>query len=145
MRTNWFTFTAILCLLVFGIVCFAVDGVILNVEKFVMVVQGFPPDYWIKTIVMAFIGTSGSLLLVAKKHPNMAVLVIAAWWIPASMAVFTCCTALIYMSPNQVAAAVGTAAALGLSVTICLLIGQLSVTATQHLRRVAARSRTAQA
>jgi hypothetical protein len=143
MRTTWFTYATIIFLCIFGIVCFAVDDVIVNVDKFSQVLQGFPPHYWIKTIAVALIGTSGSLLLVAKKHPALAAMVIAAWWIPSSMAVFTAITALIYMSPNQVAASVGTAAALGLSVTACLLIGQLSVTATQNLTREIARQRTA--
>lgn len=127
MPRFWFTPFLLTSLCALLIVCFAVDGVSLNVEKVLVVAHGFCSEYWSNSIGMGLIGTAGSLLLVARKHSRLAALAISCWWLPASMTVLTMITALIYQSPNQVAMIIGSVAALGLCGSLCLLMGQVSV------------------
>jgi hypothetical protein len=109
------------------ILCFAVDGVALDVTRCLKALHGFSMEFWSKSICMGLIGSAGSLL-VAKKHKCLAALAISCWWLPASMSLLTMITALIYESTNQLAVLVGAIAALGLCATRCRLIGQVLVT-----------------
>lgn len=127
MRRFWFTPILLISLGALMVVCSAVDGVALNLEKCLTVIHGFSMEFWSKSIGMGLIGTAGSLLFVARKHSRLAAVAISCWWFPASMSLNTMIAALIYESPNQLAVLVGSVAALGLCVTLCLLLGQLSV------------------
>ncbi|MGF6282204.1 hypothetical protein ABH908_000311 [Pseudomonas frederiksbergensis] len=127
MRPYWFMSFLLLSLGTLLLVCFAVDGVVLNLVKFATVAQGFPLSYWSKSIGIGLIGTVGCLLLVAKKHPVPAALAISAWWLPLALPSFTLITSLFFLSPNRVAVLVGLLGSLGFSVALCLLLGQVLV------------------
>jgi hypothetical protein len=143
MRHFWFTPLLLISLGALMIVCFAVDGVALDVTRCVKVLHGFSMEFWSKSIGMGLIGSAGSLLLVAKKHKRLAALAISCWWLPASMSLLTMITALIYESPNQLAVLIGAIAALGLCATMCLLIGQVLVTLYLFAIKVRLQDKTA--
>ncbi|MGE8063983.1 hypothetical protein [Pseudomonas sp. NPDC089569] len=127
MRAHWFMSFLLISLGTLLLVCFAVDGVVLNLVKFSAVAQGFPLNYWNKCIGVGLIGTVGCLLLVAKKHPVPAALAISVWWLPVALPVFTLIASLFFLSPNRVAVMVGLLGSLGFSIALCLLLGQLLV------------------
>jgi hypothetical protein len=59
MRPYWFAPFLFISPGILQLVCFAVDGVVINLAKFSTVAHGFPLSYWVKCIGVGLIGTLG--------------------------------------------------------------------------------------